>query len=195
MEEVLVCDLTAAPASCAAQNAWFCLRTHLARESIAAAQLRQEPEIEVFLPRIRYERSLRLRRMWVTEALFPNYIFARFDLAAQGRRVRSARAVKDMVHFGNRYPTIPETVIEELRSLIGPEELRVVKKSFVLGQPVRIAGGPFHDLEAVVVRDMPRQRRVAVLLDFLGRQTNVELDDSQLMPAVERPRLAGLVCG
>src|SRR5580658_3410983 len=114
-------------ATCSARPEWFCLRTHVAREHIAAAQLRQYPAIEVFLPRIRYRQTLRLRRTWITEALFPNYIFARFDLVSQGRRVRGARAVKDMVHFGNRYPTIPEDVIEELRTAIGPEELCVVE--------------------------------------------------------------------
>jgi transcriptional antiterminator RfaH len=178
-----------------ASKAWFCLRTHLKREHIAAGQLRQDPEIEVFLPRVRYERSVRSRRTWITEALFPNYIFARFDLAACGRRVRSGRAVRDMVHFGNRYPTIPDMVIEELRTAIGPDSLCVVQNSFDPGEPVRIAGGPFHDLDAVVTRAMPGQRRVAVLLDFLGRQTNVELDDSQLMPVTERPRLASLARG
>lgn len=183
------------PQSQTAHTAWFCLRTHLAREQIAATQLRQDGEIEVFLPRIRYERALRLKRIWVTEALFPNYIFARFDLATQGRRVRSARAVKDMVHFGNRYPTIPEMVIEELRTAIGPEELCVVENSFSVGQPVRIEGGPFHGLEAVISRALPRQRRVAVLLDFLGRQTSVEVQDSQIMPVAERPRLASLIRG
>ena len=70
----------------------------------------------------------------------------------------------------------------------------VVETSFDPGQPVRIAGEPFHDLEAVVARAMPRQQRVAVLLDFLGRQTTVELDGSQLMPVAERPRLACLAC-
>lgn len=75
------------------------------------------------------------------------------------------------------------------------EELCVVENAFALGQPVRITDGPFRDLEAVVTRAMPRQRRVAVLLDFLGRQTNVEIDDTQLIPVAERPRLSSLARG
>src|SRR5271168_5107931 len=105
LAEIAGCDFIVPPASCV-RKAWFCLRTHVARERIAATQLRQDPEIEVFLPLVRYERSLRLKRTWITEALFPNYIFARFDLATRGRRVRGARAVKNLVHFGSRYPTI-----------------------------------------------------------------------------------------
>src|SRR6185312_13830264 len=61
-------------------TAWFCLRTHPKHECVAAAQLRQEANIEVFLPRIRFKRATRCGPAWVTEALFQNYLFAKFDL-------------------------------------------------------------------------------------------------------------------
>jgi transcription elongation factor/antiterminator RfaH len=183
----------AAPGN-SAWEAWFCVRTHARREHVAAAQLRQYPDIEVYLPCIRFERSTRLSRAWTTEALFQNYLFARFDLACCGRRVRHARAVRDVVHFGARYPTIPEMVIEQLRNAMGGEDTRVVANSFDPGDPVRIAGGPFRDLEAVVVRATPSRKRVAVLLDFLGRQTTVEINRTQLTPVLERSRLGDLAC-
>ena len=43
------------------------------------------------------------------------------------------------------------------------------------GEAALISGGPFHDLRAVITRVMPGRQRVAALLDFLGRQTVVEL--------------------
>jgi transcriptional antiterminator RfaH len=175
-------------------EAWYCVRTHARREHIAAAQLRRDPEIEVFLPCIRFKRTTRSTQEWTTEALFQNYVFARFDLAACGRRIRHAHAVLDVVHFGDRYPIIPEKVIEELRNAMGREETRVVADTFDPGEVVRIAGGPFHDLEAVVIRAMPSQQRVAVLLEFLGQQTTVEVNDNQLTPVEERSRLADLAC-
>jgi len=152
------------------------------------------PDTEVFLPCIRYQRRTRSTRVWTTEALFQTYLFARFDLAACGRRIRHAHAVLDVVHFGARYPIIPDMAIEELRRALGGEQTRVVTNSFDPGELVRIADGPFHDLEAVVIRAMPSHQRVAVLLDFLGRQTTVELDETQLMPVVERSRLPELAC-
>jgi transcriptional antiterminator RfaH len=166
-------------------EAWFCLHTHPKHEHIAAAQLRQDPQIEVFLPRVRYRRLTRCGPAWVTEALFQNYFFARFDLSACLRRVRHARAIRGVVHFGDHYPAIPDAVITELRAATGPEELCLIADSFGPGDPVRIAGGPFHGLEAVVTRVMPGQQRVAVLLDFLGRQTTVELTSSQLVPGFD----------
>ena len=159
---------------------WFCLRTHLKHEHIAAAQLRQDPELEVFLPRIRYQRSTRSGPAWVTEALFQNYLFARFNLATALRRVQHARGVRGVVHFGGRWPTIPEAAIDELRGAMEGEELRTIENALHPGDIVEISCGAMSGLQAVVSRVMPAKQRVAVLLDFLGRQTMVELDLHQI---------------
>jgi transcriptional antiterminator RfaH len=155
---------------------WFCVRTHPKHEHIAAAQLRIEPDIEVFLPRIRYRRSTRCGLAWVTEALFKDYVFARFDLGIALRRVQSSRAVRGVVHFGHRWPTVPDAAIAELQKAMGGEDMRVVEDTLQPGDTVQIASGAMHGLQAVVTRVMPAKQRVAVLLDFLGRQTAVELD-------------------
>jgi transcriptional antiterminator RfaH len=162
--------------------AWFCVRSHPKREHIAAAQLRQDEAIEVFLPRIRYKRCTRYGPVWTTEALFTSYLFARFDPELCLRRVQHAHAVRGIVRFGLRYPTIPSEVMEQLRAASGPEEMCVAGETFEPGDRVRIAGGPFHDLQALVTRALPGRQRVALLLDFLGRQTPVELDSACLVP-------------
>ena len=162
--------------------AWFCVRTQSKHERIAAASLRRNLDLEVFLPRIRFKRPTRQGPAWVTEALFTNYLFARFDLGAHLRRVQSARGVAGVVHFGGHWPAIPDAVIADLRAAIGDQELQVIASEFKPGDAVEIAGGVFHGLQALVTRVIPAKQRVAVLLDFLGRQTAVELADRQLVP-------------
>src|SRR5438046_673872 len=154
---------------------WFCLRAQPKHEHIAAAHLRKEPDIEVYLPRIRFRRSTRQGPVWFTEALFPNYLFARFDLATCLRKVHHARGVSGVVHFGEQWPRLPDAVIEELRATVGAEQVHVVREELEPGDRVLISGGAFHDLQAVVTRVMPGSDRVAVLLEFLGRQSSVEL--------------------
>jgi transcriptional antiterminator RfaH len=165
--------------------AWFCVRTHHKHEHIAAANLKQDPEVEVFLPRIRYQRITRLGPVWTTEALFQNYLFARFDFESRLRRVQHSRAVRGVVHFGERWPMIPEPTIEGLRTLLGGEE-RVVSTDPEVGEAVRVVSGPLNGLEAVVTRVMPGPQRVMVLLDFLGRQTAVELSRTQVVRQDQR---------
>jgi transcriptional antiterminator RfaH len=165
-----------------AEGAWFCLRTQPKHEHIAAAHLREEPGVEVYLPRIRFRRSTRKGPAWFTEALFPNYLFARFDLATCWRRVHHGRGVREIVHFAGSWPTIPEEVIADLKRALPGKEAQVLPGEAQAGDAVEISGGIFHGLRAVVTRVMPARQRVAVLLDFLGRQTSVELPKSAVIP-------------
>lgn len=166
--------------------AWYCVRSQPKHEHIAAARLRTEG-FEVFLPRLRFKRNSVRGPVWVTEALFPNYLFARFDLHASIRLVRHATGVSQVVHFGDQIPAVPDTVLEELRARIGAEELQIVPDGFAPADRVLISGGALHGLSAVVTQVMPAKERVKVLLDFLGQQTTVELGTDALVKE-EGPR-------
>ena len=69
-----------------------------------------------------------------------------------------------------------DAIIEEIRAAFGPEELIVQSSDIAEGDSVRIVGGAFHDLLAVVKEVMPAKNRISALLEFLGRATKVELD-------------------
>lgn len=170
--------------------AWFCLRAQPKHEHIAARHLRQLAGLEVFLPRVRFQRKTRQGLVWVTEALFPNYLFARFQWKTALRLVHHTPGVGGVVHFGTRWPTVADDVIEELRRLFGSDQLHVISGKPQAGDRVQIVGGVFHDLRAVVTRVMPARERVRVLLEFLGRQTAVELPLSNVIrEGDERGRL------
>jgi transcriptional antiterminator RfaH len=154
---------------------WFCLKSQPKHEHIAAAHLRQNSAVEVFLPRVRFKRATRQGTVWVTEALFPGYLFARFDWQSSLRLVQHSRGVRGVVHFGERWPAIPEAVIRELHQAIGTDEPRTIPENFNPGDEVEITGGAMRGLRAVVARVMPGRERIAVLMEFLGRQTMIEL--------------------
>src|SRR6478609_11741217 len=94
---------------------WCCLRSHPKREHIAAAQLNCIPGVEVFNPQLRLERRTRRGRMYCTESLFVNYLFARFVPETTLEKVRYSPSVKTVVQFGDEVATVPEQVIEDLR--------------------------------------------------------------------------------
>lgn len=160
--------------------AWFCVQAQPKHEHIAAARLR-EAGLEVFLPRIRFKKASVRGPVWVTEALFPNYLFARFSLRTSLRLVRSAAGVSQVVHFGEEIPAVPDDVVAELRARLGSEELHVVEENFAPEDRVQIAEGALHGLAAVVTRVMPGKERVKVLLQFLGQQTTAEVDAATLV--------------
>jgi len=157
------------------RQAWFCVRSQPKHEHIAMARLREEG-LDVFLPRVRFKKTSVRGPVWVTEALFPNYLFARFDWHASSRLVRHAMGVSTIVNFGGNVPAIPDEVIKDLRAHIGTQDLRIIAEELTPKDQVQISGGAFHGLSAVVTQVMPAKERVKVLLDFLGQQTTVDLD-------------------
>jgi transcriptional antiterminator RfaH len=160
---------------------WFCIRSQPKHEHIAAAHLKKIFSVETFLPRIRFKRATVRGAVWATEALFPGYLFARFPWPAALRAVQSARGVRGIVHFGDRWPTIADATIADLRAALGTEELHTVDATLAPGDVVRVAEGSLRGLLAVVAEVKSGQRRVAVLMEFLGRQTTVEFPDAALV--------------
>jgi transcriptional antiterminator RfaH len=172
-----------------ASSAWFCVRSRPKREHITASYLRERIGIEVYLPRVRFKRPTLRGPKWFEEALFPTYLFAHFDLLERFRQVHHGHGARGIVHFGKHWPTVPEALISELRRTIPDDQPHVLHEDFCPGDAVIICGGPLDQLEAVVTRVMPGRMRVAVLLEFLGRQTMVELDTADLLTAGRsRPR-------
>jgi transcriptional antiterminator RfaH len=132
-------------------------------------------DVEVFNPRIRFSRATRQGPTWVTESLFPNYLFARFDLKTSLSKVNYAPGVSGVVHFGSKWPKVPDAAIEEIRATLGKDDVHLISNDLAPGDPVQIAGGMFHGLKAIITQVMPGKQRVVVLMEFLGRQTAVDL--------------------
>jgi transcriptional antiterminator RfaH len=163
------------PSNAGGSCEWYCARTQSKREHIAAHWLKARHGIESYLPRIRYRRVEARGAVWTTEALFPNYLFVRFDLARACQQVQCVPGVTELVRFGSQYPPIPGEVIEGLRARLGAQDVYVIEEQLAPGDAVRIFEGPFVGLEGIVTRVLPAGERVRVLLELLGRQTSVEL--------------------
>ena len=174
-------------------TAWFCVRSLPKHEQIATAHLKKLEDIQVFHPRVRFKRISGRRSVWVTEALFPGYLFARFDWQISQRRVQYAPGVSGLVHFGRNFPVIPDEVITGLRETLGTEDLHTISAAVAPGDTVQVADGILHGLRAVVTQVIPSRDRIAVLMDLLGRQTTVELMAHSIVK--EGPERASFLSG
>jgi transcriptional antiterminator RfaH len=170
--------------------AWYCLRTQHKHEHIAAAHLRILEGVTVFCPRIRFKRATRQGLVWVTEAMFPGYLFARFELLEMHRQVRYAQGVSGIVQFADRYPTIDEEALEQLRAHTGDSEVKELNYKLSQGDEVKIVEGALAGLEAVVVQVLPAKERVKILMDFLGRKIEAEVEHTSILRQVVHPLAA-----
>jgi transcriptional antiterminator RfaH len=168
------------------EAAWYCLQAKHKHEHIAAAHLRDLRGVIVFCPRLRFRRQTRTRLAWVTEALFPGYLFANFDLGRMYRAVGYAHGVRSIVRFANRYPTIDEVTLAQLSEHIGEREIKVIDYEPLRGDNVKVAEGAFAGLDAIVTQILPARARVRVLMDFLGRKVEAELERSAVLRSESR---------
>jgi transcriptional antiterminator RfaH len=174
-EMKLISPPIAEPCTESDEIAWYCVRTQLKHEHIAAAHLKQIPGVEVFNPQIRLLRSTRQGRRWYLESLFPNYIFLRFALEATWEKVSYAPGVNMVLRFGNQIPAIADLVIEELRREMAVLDSKVLTDAPIEGDEVEIASGAFAGMKAAVTHVLPGKQRTQVLLDVMGRLVPADL--------------------
>ena len=167
-------------------GSWFCLRAQPKREHIAAACLRQIPEVEVFCPRVRFRKSTNRGPVWFIESMFPGYLFARFDYPAFHRDVRQRPGVSGFVQFGERLALLPDALISEIRTRTGTDEIVQISRELEPGEEVEITQGPFQGLKALVTRLICARERVEILIEWMGRTLHAEAGVTDLEPIADR---------
>jgi len=161
-------------------TAWYCARTKPKHEHIAAGNVGKRLGLEVFHPRLRLERATRRGVVRVVEPLFPCYIFVRCILENYFDEIKHVTGISNLVRFGQKIPSVPESAIVELKEFFEAEEPMVVEDGVVPGSEVQIADGVFMGFSGKVVRTLSAGQRVQILLDFLGRVTLAEVDRKSL---------------
>jgi transcription antitermination factor NusG len=163
------------------QPHWYCVHTKPKCEHLVAAALRQFEDVETWCPRLRFQRSTPRGKVWFTEALFPSYLFARYDLATKLRAVKHTHNVIRVLEFGERPVPVPDEAIAELRKEMGGNEVREVTYGVRVGDSVEVAEGPMRGLKGIVQGFLSGEERVRILLEFLGRESVVVVPASKLL--------------
>ncbi|CAN5167618.1 transcription/translation regulatory transformer protein RfaH [soil metagenome] len=160
---------------------WRCVKTRPKSEHLAALQLRQVPDVDVFCPRIRFQRATRRGKVWFAEALFPGYVFCRFDLFESLRHIQATGSVTGLVRFGDYCPVLPDAMIESLRADFVEAEPVTVIQTVSVGDEVEVTEGPFQGTVAYVTRLLGAAERVRILVEFLGQDREVEVSLTSLL--------------
>ena len=156
-------------------HAWFVARTKPAREDYAQRTLGLRG-VNAFLPRIVEVDAVAAGRPRPPAPLFPGYLFVRMNLFVDFHRVIWAPGVRELLCNGTGPVPIDDEVIGQLQLRCDERGIAYVSStSWSPGEQVEIAEGPFAGLLATVETVMPRRRRIKLLIDFLARQTSVDL--------------------
>jgi len=159
---------------------WFCLRTQNKREHVAAAILNNLDNVEVFCPRISQIRKTRNGKKRFVDALFPGYLFARFNFSSASRWVLHTQGVTGIVHQGER-KAISDKIVSQLREAFPDPITEAPDPSLEPGATVEVVCGSLQGLQGKVLATLPAENRIQILLEFLGREIKVAVSSETVL--------------
>jgi len=152
------------------------------REELRAQQNLQNQGIHSFFPKIRKNKIVRGKKVIIEEALFPGYLFILTDKENSAfPKIRSTRGVNDLVKFGNKIISVPETLIENLKKLcyslndISADDKFDLKK----GDKVEILSGSFQGLTAIF-KEQDGLERSLLFLKLLNQENTVSFSNHSI---------------
>jgi len=169
---------------------WYCVRSKPKKERMAAGGLESLHGLEVFCPQIRFQRKTVRGPVWFQEAMFPGYLFARFDLFEMKRAVSYAPGVLNIPMFDDRIVPVPDCVIESLQKDLDAESVVDAVAPLEVGEETTILEGSMRGLKVKVIKLMPAQERVGVLMEMLGTLVEAEFSADALEHRMKHPMAA-----
>ncbi|MEN8255648.1 MAG: transcription termination/antitermination NusG family protein [Verrucomicrobiota bacterium] len=170
---------------------WYCVRSKPKKERMAAGSLASLHGLEVFCPQIRFQRKTVRGPVWFQEAMFPGYLFARFDLFEMKRAVSYAPGILNIPMFDGLIVPVPDSVVESLREDLDSESVVDAVAPLEVGEETTILEGSMRGLKVKVIKLMPAQERVGVLMEMLGTLVEAEFPSDALEHRMKHPMAAG----
>ncbi len=172
---MMLCD----EANTCVNGSWYLVHCQSRKETYAAKSLRHLLKLRVFLPqeRVRWHGEVRF------SPFFPGYLFVLADLQDTPlSSINTCPGVLRLVGFGGYPQSVPFSVIETITQQLEHESAgdRVSSRTFEPGDAVRVKSGPLQDLNMIFIGPTSPDKRVHVLLTFMGRLKDVQVDVEML---------------
>lgn len=163
---------------------WYAVRVRTKFERTAATLLSRKG-YQPFLP------TSRVRRFWSDrvkiqeEALFPGYLFCRFDIEKRLRFLTMPN-VLGIVGCGRTPQPVPEAEMNSILSLVRSGILSKPWPFLQVGQKVAIEHGPLAGVQGLLV-DLNDGLRIVVSIEMLQRSVAAEVDAAWVLPIPSKP--------
>jgi transcriptional antiterminator RfaH len=161
---------------------WYLVYAKPRQEEVARFNLQQQG-FETYLPLYKKFKKTEQGPVSVFEPMFPRYLFFRPTSGGQSlSTVRSTRGVTTLVRFGFEPAVVADALIERIRQLEQERNAATLQQTSDVraGQKVRLKHTALGDVEGLV--QSVSSKRVAVLLEILGRPAVVQVEYFQVEP-------------
>lgn len=163
---------------------WFLVQCKSNAHQIAKRNLERQGFV-VFQPMEKQTLMRRGKFCIQLRPFFSGYLFVSYPAIATPLSViNSTYGVSRLVSFGDRPAPVPNDIICELQDACDENEVIFFAKGLSQGDKVEITSGPLTNFIGQVEKLSPNHRAM-VLLDFMGKQTKIEVDRSYIRAASE----------
>ncbi|MFA4837903.1 MAG: transcription termination/antitermination protein NusG [Candidatus Neomarinimicrobiota bacterium] len=116
------------------------------------------------------------------KVFFPGYVLVKMEITKESQYlVENVPGVMSFVGaLGKPIPLKPEEVKRVLGEVEKKDGREVLAIPFKLGDPVKVADGPFIDFRGIVQEINEDKKKLKVMVSIFGRPTPVELDILQV---------------
>ena len=158
---------------------WYIVQFKPNSHKIALRNLHRQG-FGTFLPMHEVTRRTVAKFETVIRPLFGGYMFVACDPeTAPWRQINSTNGVCRMLSFAEGSKPMPEALIAGLRARCDSVGKVVPLENFEAGQLVEMHSGLFESFIATV-EQMASDTRVWVLLDFMGKETRIQVDRQKI---------------
>jgi transcription antitermination factor NusG len=163
------------------QPQWYAIRTRSRHEKMVSEQLEQQG-IENFLPLIKTTRKWTDRIKEVELPLFSGYTFVRMVSSSRERlRVLKTQGVAGFVGIHNQGEAIPDSQIQDVRTLLANDVPFREHPYLRVGQRVRIRGGSLDGVEGILSVQNEDQSLV-ISLEPIQRSLSIRIQGYAVEP-------------
>ena len=162
---------------------WYLVYTKPRQEAVAHANLEQQG-FEAYLPLFKKFKKTEQGPVALFEPMFPRYVLFRPMRAEQSISVvRSTKGVATLVRFGFEPALLHDDLVRQIRQMEQERDQATLQElsQLKVGQAVRLKHTALGAIEGLVQN--VSSKRVAVLLEILGRPTVVQVAHHQVEAA------------
>lgn len=159
---------------------WYLAYTKPRQEHVAHDNLAQQA-FEVYLPLFKKFKKTENGPVALFEPMFPRYILFRPGKPEQSISVvRSTKGIASLVRFGFEPAVLHDDLVQHIRQIEQDRTQATLQELSDLkaGQTVRLKHSALSGVEGLI--QSVSSKRVAVLLEILGRPTVVQLEHHQV---------------
>jgi len=162
---------------------WYAVRVRTRQEKLIASLL-EHRSYKTFVPLRRGRRRWSDRMKEIEQALFPGYVFCRFDI---NRRlpVLTTPGVLEVVGSGSAFIPVDEIEILNLQAVVASQICADPWPYQYIGQRVRVECGPLQGVEGFL-QTVKTADRLILSVSLLQRSVAVEIDQRWVRPLEER---------